>query len=429
MKSDPSNQNIASLTAWQRRDGIKVLLRPVCRGFLLGFGAKSISLLMGAITRRPFSLVNMFKALLREKRAYRWGCSLAVFVCFLRYFRARLDRAKHHTEGHADQATSCSRSNSIILGALAGSAILIAPRDAWKMGSLFLLVRAVNVHCRMVTSATKLKRIETVTFMLASAQIMWAWMFRRHFLKPSYLMFLDKFSRLPAARVRKISEAIRSTQKDAFMTLPQVLHPGVSTWRWHIPWWLKSYMYAAKIYMPLYFVPTILLRPKLFLPFGGKLQSTVVKLLLKICRSSAFLSSYTSAGWIAGEILVRLPGSRLLFNHLGPNPKEVLTSLVFGGLGCGSSILVEHPTRRTELTLFVLMQALWSLTLCLRHVVHTIDRNSPTAISSLLLWTMNSGVPPVVLTMGSMATLFHAYEHAPQLLRCEPIVRWLVCED
>ena len=147
-------------TAWQRRDGIKILLRPVCRGFLLGFGAKSITLLMGAITRRPFSLANMFKALLREKRyvyvgvcnasacswicvtifsrrsrpvirrlnfllvryrAYRWGCSLAVFVCFLRYFRARLDRAKHHTEGHADQATSCSRSNSIILGALAGS--------------------------------------------------------------------------------------------------------------------------------------------------------------------------------------------------------------------------------------------------------------------------------------------------------------------
>ena len=32
-------------------------------------------------------------------------------------------------------------------------------------------MRAVNVHCRMVTNATKLKRIETVTFMLASAQV------------------------------------------------------------------------------------------------------------------------------------------------------------------------------------------------------------------------------------------------------------------
>lgn len=107
--------------------------------------------------------------------------------------------------------------------------------------------------------------------------------------------------------------------------------------------WFLGLGRAARIYMPVHFLPTLLFSPAKI--FNNPTKFFKQK-LLNVLRSAIFLTTYQT-NVKSTHCIVR--------NIIKDDPSA--TSALAGFMG-GLSILLEHPRRRTELTLYVLPRAL-----------------------------------------------------------------------
>lgn len=208
---------------------------------------------------------------------------------------------------------------------------------------------------------------DTLVMAVASSQVIWAWLFHRSSVAPSYLHFLD----VQGGRVKCIRSgyvelhttegltssslgqinAMRSSEGRGELDLTQplttvmcnVLHRETDSCT-HALWdyWKKAYLRALPVYLPVYVLPMLLFK-------SGQLARDPMPILVptitNLLRSSLFLSSYCSAAW----------GVACATTNVG------LTSQLKGvlaGFGGGLMVAMEKKGRRVELALYVLSQSL-----------------------------------------------------------------------
>lgn len=209
---------------------------------------------------------------------------------------------------------------------------------------------------------------DTLVMALSSAEIIWAWLFRRNTVEPSYLRFLDyqggrarcvQFGYVDlhypghtiAQRNLDQINAMRSAEGRGLVDLTQpttqlmcnVLHRdtpfcSIAAWRF----WKAAFLRALPVYLPVYGIPMLLFKHKQLL--RQPLQ-ILVPTISNLLRSSMFLSSYCSVCWAVACATTQLG----------------LMSQVKGAISgfCGGCcVAIEKKGRRTELALYVLSQSI-----------------------------------------------------------------------
>eukprot|EP01117_Protostelium_nocturnum_P015080 TRINITY_DN5803_c0_g1_i2.p1 TRINITY_DN5803_c0_g1~~TRINITY_DN5803_c0_g1_i2.p1 ORF type:complete len:375 (+),score=113.45 TRINITY_DN5803_c0_g1_i2:615-1739(+) len=290
----------------------------------------------------------------------------------------------------AEMAESKSTPSNLLLGRvgrvwlsglLASSAFLFLPKEARGTISIFFLVRAIEVAAKYGAEDGYLPTIEhgdTLLMALASAQVIWAWLYYRESVDSSYLRFLDH----QGGRKMVIQEACAMNLKggpEAILATPKTLtklnkhraklgyspveandprfhcvnlHPESTSCTLSFIYFLKdAFRRALPVYIPIFVVPQILFKPKTLVtrPF-----SSIYHVLMGIARSSTFLSMYCGMCWLTSCFITDKVGLR---THL--------TVAASGFMG-GSMVAIEKKNRRIELALYVLSQALPSFYMTLR---------------------------------------------------------------
>ncbi|KAI6136635.1 hypothetical protein F5141DRAFT_1228791 [Pisolithus sp. B1] len=110
---------------------------------------------------------------------------------------------------------------------------------------------------------------------------------------------------------------------------------------------------AFTIYLPVYFTPLLLTRPRSILRpdcFLPRIASTI--------RSAAFLSAFISSYWFTVCMTRTLALARLLPNISHDTWDGPYGCTLFGALVCGTSIFIESAKRRGDMALYVLPKGL-----------------------------------------------------------------------
>ena len=228
-----------------------------------------------------------------------------------------------------------------------------------------------------------------------------------HTLPGSYRRFLDSHGAKPEWLLRSIESMLKQNSTpaprrplDLAGTLPAGCHPVLrraktpyrlilqdQTLASHfVEFWLRGYLRALPVYLPVYVVPALLVHRKAFLDPKKELWKKTLK---GMARSSAFLASYCSFAWsaAAGSAWVMSP---------------VAGTRAFGGKwlaavvpAAGLATFLEKKSRRLELALYCFARAIESFYLC----AHDWG------------WVPRRGVPRFDVVMFSAATgiLMHAY--------------------
>ena len=310
--------------------------------------------------------------------------------------------------------------HAYLAGAVSSMAFVVMKRDFVRSLGTHLFVRGLEGTCRMANRAGYLyvPYGSVLVFGLANVQIILSWLGAPEYLERSYKAWIDKASGLSPEILRSYTLSLTlggpspwdlvhlmggeipkpiSTNPLKFSDVPPnaVAPLGVSgemirrIYRWcddgnpprfptcglhhmyttnHFVSTVRNYWilwkFVIPVYLTLYFVPLVFLRPKLLLKTP---LLTSVRTLLAATRSSAFLATYglivksafcilyASADGITHSWLKNYAVMRRLSNLLVDHRMMGLA----GFLSC-LSLFVEHHRRRNELTMYVLPKALES---------------------------------------------------------------------
>jgi hypothetical protein len=114
---------------------------------------------------------------------------------------------------------------------------------------------------------------------------------------------------------------------------------------------VRAFYQALLIYLPIHFLPPLLLRPR------NILQSTT-RLLLSSIRSASFLATFVSSMWFSvcfTRTLVMARAFPLVSHNTWDGP--TFGCITAGSIMCGASIFIESGRRRAEMALYVLPRA------------------------------------------------------------------------
>ncbi|PRW57029.1 hypothetical protein C2E21_4128 [Chlorella sorokiniana] len=289
----------------------------------------------------------------------------------------------------ADEAIACLGGRrrtrawrAMAAGTLAGPTMLLAGSEqAHTSLALYLAIRGITllVRCGNLPDAHPLKRKllaptrwehgDVALMCLATSQLAYSWIVLPQTLPTSFVRFLNKHGGKPLHvydAVREMSErasaglkpghlaALAGTNKAWFCggISCQLVHPGQTCSQHALEFFPPAYLRALPVYFPVYVIPAILVhRKKLLSP--SKAPTLWRKMALGIARSSLFLSLYCTLAW---------RGACGGFNLAGRTTGAVL------GASCwiaGLAVLVEKPSRRMELALYLLARAAESFALSL----------------------------------------------------------------
>ena len=297
--------------------------------------------------------------------------------------------------------------------AAAGLCFLFLPREYRVSLAMFFFVRALEIAGSYLVEhgwSPPVPHADTLLMASASSAVIWCWLFHRSALDSSYAHFLDVQSQKPRWLQQAYSachygnDALFSDshtlnvllQQRAKLGLPaldpastqlrcDILHPGQSHVGHMLTFLKDGLLRALPVYIPVYVLPLLVFRMKDIV--RSPLRSAALT-SVGIARSSLFLSAYCTACWYTACVATRL-GSRTNLN-----------GILAGWMG-GCMVLIEKRSRRIELALYVLAQAIPAM----YRYAH--DR---------------FGLPFVrdgeaVVFMGSIAVIMAAYILRPHLLR------------
>eukprot|EP00457_Paulinella_chromatophora_P002952 gb/GEZN01002957.1/.p1 GENE.gb/GEZN01002957.1/~~gb/GEZN01002957.1/.p1 ORF type:complete len:651 (-),score=86.59 gb/GEZN01002957.1/:285-2237(-) len=258
------------------------------------------------------------------------------------------------------------RMRTLLAGLVAGLAINFVPAAGQTGVVLFTFVRAGEIIIYALEERGWLPHVEhgdTLTMMLASAQILYAFVFHQSSLEPGYIRFLLHHAGKPAAFVQAYKELnsgpfISEATRQALNQLPRVttlsvemvanwheiVHPGQGCLRHFLTFLYQGVVRSLAVYLPVHLLPTLFFRwNKLFQdPLGMTLDTTWA-----VFRSSVFLAAYCGMAWFS-TCCTRTLGYKGMLNP------------AIAGLCGGAMVFIEKKSRRIELGLYVLAQAFGS---------------------------------------------------------------------
>eukprot|EP01102_Stenamoeba_stenopodia_P015309 TRINITY_DN51_c0_g7_i1.p1 TRINITY_DN51_c0_g7~~TRINITY_DN51_c0_g7_i1.p1 ORF type:complete len:500 (-),score=110.61 TRINITY_DN51_c0_g7_i1:100-1599(-) len=309
---------------------------------------------------------------------------------------------------------------SAISGGVAGLSLLCLPREDRTTWCLYLLVRSGEFLAKVLAKQGKIPSLlanfphwDVLLMCLTAAQILFAFIYERHTLDPSYQKFLKVHGGKPTAVIYTVRNLhykklpdIPALQK-VFPTLPieqiiatsakavaegkenplqvacKLSHPGMNCFELAVRFFIEGFRRAIFVYVPIHGIYSlIVLYNKLAVlrkARGAKRSTTgnnndmsqnsseivienkplyafqqtvevLRRFIQNVARSSAFLSLYCTLGW----------GSTCYASqhYEMPNGPWLISRLMLASGGL--SVLVEAKARRMELALYCAPYALES---------------------------------------------------------------------
>jgi hypothetical protein len=443
-------------------------LRRFFKGFSVGYGGKSIFAILSTIIKtkgKPGKLWSGVKAALTSSDSISYGLFLGGFLTAFEQIMRSTHTGKINAQNNNNNAETGSISNvngsaengsssdsqpnplpeflSKLLGqnpnkklsrtlrvflasAVASLAFLFLPNYS-KLGiSMFFFVRALEILGKLGCERGILPRInhgDTLLMAVASAQVIWGWLFFRDSVEPSYLHFLDyqggryfyvqrAFAVVGQSGSQFLSQQAKLMQelnswrvKNNFspIILPEkpqegynfpsarhlaceILHPQTKfCTKDFIEFFRAAYLRALPVYTPVYILPLLLFRLKSLIksPITNSVATA-----LGVLRSSLFLASYCSIAW----------ATACCVNNIAHHSTA---SGFIAGFVAGLTVAIEKKGRRIELALYVLSQAIPSFTRTMQYYsIFPRIKHAEFAVFML-----------------SMSIIMHAYVIKPHLLR------------
>mmetsp|Transcript_25433 Transcript_25433/g.71321 ORF Transcript_25433/g.71321 Transcript_25433/m.71321 type:complete len:474 (+) Transcript_25433:100-1521(+) len=365
---------------WATYRTVRTFIRGGFSGYAVTLAYRVLYMLFRALRKRQLSYRE-----LRECLPQWYDLRFGAFFGFIRLtpkihnLLAVYSGAPRYPRGDA-RAIVTDLPLSLVAGGLAGSAfMLISDSDNYLSGaSLYYLVRAGQLVVKHVWAAYGWETIphaDAAIFILSCFEIMHAWFFHSYTIPVTYRNWitrladtdgdmLDTIKKLKTGEVRYgvYSDALmefskrynvdfkRGNFRDIDMLPPDFVHPydphsclGNAVRRF-----ANGFVQSFAIYAPVHLLPTVLLGWK-------RLKEDPVQTLLrvfdKIMQSATFLSVFIALVWY----------SLCVVRHSPLRDGREYRGFLAGCFFCGFSIFIEQKSRRIELALKVLTDALISV--------------------------------------------------------------------
>ena len=282
-----------------------------------------------------------------------------------------------------------------VSGALAGTSITVLGKDNPQYAiSIYVVLRALWLFLRRsrrstskvlrtISAPLEVRNADVLVMCLSCTQILYAWLMEPKTLPKTYSKFLDKHCGKPAWVIQSIREMI----KHNMTTRPARLGASANTdWHrlvppgedhlkkcrtpyglimrnryqlmHHISFFLSEYKEKIPVYIPVYFLPALVVhRWKLFTkPKLGR--SILYKSVAGTMQSAFFLTAFCTMAWAStcGFAWLCAP----LVGKEGLDGRWLALSLS----PIGASVICEKRSRRKELAVYCSARALESFVLC-----------------------------------------------------------------
>eukprot|EP01084_Bolivina_argentea_P251182 421181_1 len=315
-----------------------------CQAFSSGFVLQTSLSLIPAIFSRKISL-NRIKKIYSSKSSLLFAtiCGLISFT-----FKAILCVFKRFGFKHQFW-------HRTFAGFICGIWILFDNKHRRNKLALYCIIRSLADLIRICIHYKKIPNIKhgnVITFIASQMIIMYATFKDPNNLDNTYYKWIMYMCGMREDAVQKTmrspSGAMYRLSNDAFVKCYPVYHNNPSCLMTNIKNWFATLVRAAKMYLPVHFVHTILLKPKSVFRDGwlyGPISFAKIK-LVNTLMSSIFLATYV--------FNVRYTIC-LMRNIIRDDPAYVP---ICGGFMSGLSLLIEHPKRRSELMLYCVPKAM-----------------------------------------------------------------------
>ncbi|ETO16041.1 hypothetical protein RFI_21319, partial [Reticulomyxa filosa] len=226
------------------------------------------------------------------------------------------------------------------------SSHMFIPHKYLKLVALYCMVRCLADLLRVLQVFQKLVEIphmSSIMFTCAQIPIMHAFLNEPSKMNPKFYKWVLSMGNLQQIQARVFQSLFKYDEFMPFLNCSPTFHIEHSCFKAHFLDWLHCLLRAGKMYLPVHFLPLLLLSPKKVLKQPA---SYVAKKSLSTLQSSIFLSTY--------QFNMKL--TECWGRHLLQRDPSWLSMI--GGLNSGLSILLEKKERRPELVLYVIPQAL-----------------------------------------------------------------------
>lgn len=259
--------------------------------------------------------------------------------------------------------------------------LLCRARVRWSI-TMLLLVRALETGCQMWKRPRWMpdwlqENADVAVMCLSSAYVLPTWILAPHNLNGAYKHFLDVHGGRTLHIQSVLAERWRSEHIEPAHLLRHatttcvIMHPFQSSCVLDKCEFMEAAVVRAmQLYAPLALATLLVFRRQ---ALCTNPRTTLLHTLRSLARSCLFLSIYCTLSWTAICTLTRL--TRYEGKYLP----------VMGGLIAGTSVLLESKSRRMELALYVLSQAIPSL---YREMRGPIIPGSEVAIFGLSLYVL-----------------------------------------
>ena len=279
----------------------------------------------------------------------------------------------------------------LVSGALAGSSICFLGKSEPQYAiSIYVFLRAMWLFLRRSRRSTskflramslplETKNADVLVMCLSCTQILYAWLQEPRTLPIAYKKFLDKHNGKPEWVIESIRQMVRHNTNKSGPVKYQSWHPlvpkeqsylkkartpyglvlqGQYQLLHHVAFFFREYKRKIPIYIPVYFLPALIVhrwklltKPKLF-------RSVLYKSVLGTLQSALFLTSFCTLAWTftMGGAYLAAP----VLGKEGLNGKWLATCLS----PIGMSLLCEKKSRRKEIAVYCSARAFESFALC-----------------------------------------------------------------
>lgn len=347
-----------------RRVTTKILVKTLLLNFGRGFGAGYLAYVAYKMLPALLKSRGMSKILARLRQAMQ-GVNSVRFGLFLGSYLAIYKTVMRATKRINPNPPDRTSYRSAVAGALAGTTLALAPDDSRTSISLFFFVRAIEIAARYGAEhgwVPKTDKGDTIAMMLASSQILTAWVFRPWCMSSSYRHFLDIHGGKDKRQVDTLRRYYDGSPIDlgvvnamreklgcaplaslSELTPSNIIHPDHSVVPAFAHFFLQAVRRSIPVYVPVYVMPMLMFNSNKLVAAPEKV---LTKVLIGIARSSTFLAMYCAAAWVAVDIQYLV----------GLDTRHVVAKVA--GLAAGFMVEIEKKGRRVELAQYVGTQAL-----------------------------------------------------------------------
>jgi len=279
----------------------------------------------------------------------------------------------------------------LVAGAAVGPALFLTGGGRHTSLSIYLFLRALILLARIgnkserawvrtLVAPSRWEHGDTLMMCLSSGQVLYSWIMMPETLGSSYVSFLNKHGGKPTWVVKALRHIVEANRAGGRVELeralpagvgqpggrrgwlrartifPVLLQEGHNFWTHGLTFLAEAYRRSLPVYLPVYFVPALLIHRKSF--FNRDLE-LLKKTFHGVARSSLFLASFCTLAW-QGAMMTTVVSSGL-FGRRSINGVWLYLTTMIPGL----ATLLEKKSRRMELAVYVASRAVESWANCM----------------------------------------------------------------